>query len=67
MQENLCTAKDAKEKQKRKNIPEKKTCDWRLISAQRLAVSLNLFSLVCGFPLRPFASLAVSVSFEFSD
>jgi len=30
MQENLCTAKDAKdakEKQKQKNIPEKKTCD----------------------------------------
>jgi hypothetical protein len=56
MQENLCTAKDAKdakEKQKQKNIPEKKNCDWWLSSARRLAASLNLFSLVCGFPSRP--------------
>jgi hypothetical protein len=56
MQGNLFTAKDArdaKEKQKQKNIPEEETCDWRLILARRLAVSPNLFSLVFGFPSRP--------------
>ena len=70
MQENLFTAKDAKdakEKQKQKNIPEEKTYDWWLILARKLAVSPNLFSLSLWFSFASLASLAVSVSFEFSD